>query len=439
MFSSAALGLTDMKSLHIAIAGAGTTGLAAAAFLVRAGHDVRLFERFSEPRPLGAGILLQPTGLACLAQLGLDGDAIRLGARIDAIAGETALGRTVLDMAYAQLAPHYFGVGIHRGALFGILHHEVLRLGIPVTADVQVARSDLGSSGRRLVDTAGREHGPFDLVIDATGLRSPLRREADAQVRERPFPWGALWSAVPLPAEWPGKAVLRQRYDGARVMIGVLPIGRLPGQDRDLAAFFWSLRADQYETWKAAGMNAWRSRVVALWPELEPVIAGLLRPDDLTFATYSDMTMRTPIGDRLVIVGDAAHCTSPQLGQGANLGLADAATLARCLSEGTDLAEALARYADARRRHVRFYQFASRWLTPFFQSESSAAAAMRDLTFGPASRLPFARRHMLATLAGIKTGPFSQLDPGDWHEAYRTAPQPAQAIAAVRQTVAPPG
>jgi 2-polyprenyl-6-methoxyphenol hydroxylase-like FAD-dependent oxidoreductase len=53
-----------MKRLRIVIAGAGTTGLAAAAFLTRAGHEVRLFERFSQPRPLGAGILLQPTGLA---------------------------------------------------------------------------------------------------------------------------------------------------------------------------------------------------------------------------------------------------------------------------------------------------------------------------------------------------------------------------------------
>ncbi len=231
-----------VKPLRIAIAGAGTTGLAAAAFLTRAGHEVRLFERFGEPRPLGAGILLQPTGLACLAQLGLDGAAIGMGARIDAIEGKTARGRSVLDMSYAQLAPHYFGIGIHRGALFGILHQEALRLGIRVTGDVQVARSRLEGRGRSLVDTAGREHGPFDLVVDATGLRSPLRREVGRMCRERPFAWGALWSAVPLPTGWPGPATLRQRYDGASVMIGVLPIGRLPGEDRDLAAVFWSLR-----------------------------------------------------------------------------------------------------------------------------------------------------------------------------------------------------
>lgn len=417
-----------MKSRRIAIAGAGTTGLAAAAFLTRAGHEVRLFERFAEPRPLGAGILLQPTGLACLAQLGVDGAAIELGARIDAIEGKTALGRTVLDMGYAQLAPHYFGVGIHRGALFEILYREVAHLGVRVTGDVQIARSYVNGDSRCLADTSGREHGPFDLIVDATGLRSPLRREADARVRERPFPWGALWSAVPLPEDWQGRATLRQCYDGASVMIGVLPIGRLPGQDRNLAAFFWSLRADQYEAWRAAGVDAWRRRVVSIWPEVEPVIAGLSQPDDLTFATYSDMTMRTPIGERLVIIGDAAHCTSPQLGQGANLGLADAATLTQCLDEADDLAGALKRYAETRRRHVRFYQFASRWLTPFFQSESRSAAVLRDVTFGPTSRLPFARRHMLATLAGIKIGPLSQLDPGDWHEGYRLTPPGAETV-----------
>jgi 2-polyprenyl-6-methoxyphenol hydroxylase-like FAD-dependent oxidoreductase len=427
-----------MKPLRIAIAGAGTTGLAAAAFLTRAGHEVSLFERFAEPRPLGAGILLQPTGLACLGQLDLDGEAIRLGARIESIEGETALGRTVLDMGYAQLAPHFFGVGIHRGALFDLLHREVLRLGVPVTGGVQIACSCLDGDGRRLVDATGQQHGPFDLVVDATGLRSLLRREADAHVRERPFPWGALWSAVPLPKDWSGRATLRQRYDGASVMIGVLPIGRLPGEDRDLAAFFWSLRADRYEAWRAAGVDAWRARVISIWPEVEPLMAGLSRPDDLTFATYSDMTIRTPIGERLVIVGDAAHCTSPQLGQGANLGLADAATLTRCLNETATLAGALARYAEARRRHVRFYQFASRWLTPFFQSESRTAAAIRDLMFGPACRLPFVRRHMLATLAGIKTGPFSQLDPGDLHEAYRFA-APAAGAVALRQPAAPSG
>ena len=60
-----------MKPLEIGIIGAGTAGSAAALFLSRDGHKVTLFERVSEPRAIGAGIVLQPSGMSVLAALGL--------------------------------------------------------------------------------------------------------------------------------------------------------------------------------------------------------------------------------------------------------------------------------------------------------------------------------------------------------------------------------
>ena len=80
--------------------------------------------------------------------------------------------------------------------------------------------------------------------------------------------------------------------------------------------------------------------------------------------------------------------------------------------------EALPSYAAARRRHVRFYQWASRWLTPFFQSDSRIAAGLRDLSFGSMGRVPYLSNEMLATLAGIKTGLVTRMDPGQWHADY---------------------
>ncbi|WP_342234966.1 FAD-dependent oxidoreductase [Inquilinus sp. OTU3971] len=53
--------------LSIAVCGCGPAGLAAACFLHDAGHRVRLLERVPEPRPIGAGLMLQPAGLAALA------------------------------------------------------------------------------------------------------------------------------------------------------------------------------------------------------------------------------------------------------------------------------------------------------------------------------------------------------------------------------------
>jgi 2-polyprenyl-6-methoxyphenol hydroxylase-like FAD-dependent oxidoreductase len=102
----------------IAIVGSGTAGLAAAIFLTRNGQDVSVFERFDEPRPLGAGILLQPTGLACLACLDLDEQALSCGAPVFNLYGEDVNGSTIFDISYRDLNPQLFGLGIHRGALF---------------------------------------------------------------------------------------------------------------------------------------------------------------------------------------------------------------------------------------------------------------------------------------------------------------------------------
>ena len=69
---SAGSGLGAMnKAYEIAIASAGPAGLAAALYLERAGHKVTIFERFDEPKPVGSGLMLQPTGLTVLADLGL--------------------------------------------------------------------------------------------------------------------------------------------------------------------------------------------------------------------------------------------------------------------------------------------------------------------------------------------------------------------------------
>jgi salicylate hydroxylase len=186
----------------------------------------------------------------------------------------------------------------------------------------------------------------------------------------------------------------------------------------DTLAFFWSLPANAYDAWRNAGLTPWKERVLGYWPELAPFIAQFKSVDDLTFAHYSDTIMKRWYDDRIVFIGDAAHCTSPQLGQGANLGLIDALTLATCLKEAPDLEGALANYNKKRHSHTNFYQIASRWLTPFFQSDSKAAAWLRDRTFGLCCKTPYLKTEMLRTLAGIKTGPFTFLDPGMWHKDY---------------------
>ena len=84
--------------MKIAIAGAGIAGLATATFLARQGHNVTIYDQFDTPRPVGSGLMIQPVGLAVLADLGL-GEAVRSAASpIGRIYGETIRGRPVLDV-----------------------------------------------------------------------------------------------------------------------------------------------------------------------------------------------------------------------------------------------------------------------------------------------------------------------------------------------------
>ena len=268
-------------------------------------------------------------------------------------------------------------------------------------------------------ERGGAEHGPFDLVVDASGLRSALRT-VHAELRlDRPNPYGALWGVVAEPPDWPHRHQLRQCYDGASVMVGVLPIGRRPGDNRQLAAFFWSLRVADFTAWRDADFGAWQERVTTLWPDVRPFVTQFAAATDLALAVYADTVLARPWIERLVFIGDAARTASPQLGQGANLALIDAMTLAACLEVHATLPVALDTYARTRLAHSRFYGLASRWLTPFFQSDSRAAGLIRDLAFGPMRHVPYLRAEMARTLAGVKTGLFTQLDPGDWHERYR--------------------
>ncbi|MFT3756922.1 MAG: NAD(P)/FAD-dependent oxidoreductase [Pseudoxanthomonas sp.] len=396
--------------LDIAIVGYGTAGQAAAVLLQRDGHRVQVFERAPQPGPVGAGFLLQPTGLQVLWKMGLLGAALAHGAPVRRLFGETPCGRAVMDMRYAGLDARLFGLGMQRGALFELLDRawegraDGLQPGLCI-ADVETA------SGR-IRDESGRWHGPFDLVIAADGsasrLRSVLAREGHAPALDRPYPWGALWRLLPA-GDWPWPDELRQRYVAARKMIGLLPVGTRPGDATPQLSFFWSLPASGFDAWRERGLPAWRDEVATIWPQVGALVADIADDTTLARASYRDAVLRQWHTGKLVLLGDSAHAMSPQLGQGVNMALMDALALRDALREGDSTGAALARYEAARRKHVRIYQFWSRWLTPLFQSEHDVVARVRDLGMLPAGRMPGGKGHMLRVLSGTQQGWFGKL------------------------------
>ncbi|MEJ1094965.1 MULTISPECIES: NAD(P)/FAD-dependent oxidoreductase [unclassified Pseudoxanthomonas] len=391
--------------LDIAIIGYGTAGQAAAILLSRDGHRVKVFERAQELGPVGAGFLLQPTGLQVLWELGLLEQALTHGRVVQRLYGETPCGRAVMDMRYTQLGADMFGLGMQRGALFTLLAQawtgvEHVHRGTRIVG--------IDDDTRRIQDGEGGWHGPFDLVIAADGAGSSLRTHTHGIRQNAPYPWGALWCLVPQ-GDWQWPEELRQRYVAARKMIGLLPVGTRPGDDTPRLSFFWSLPVADFDRWQRDGVQPWLDEIASLWPQAHQRLESIVDTACLARASYRDATMRRWHRDRLVLIGDAAHAMSPQLGQGVNMALMDALALRDALRAQTRIDAALAQYQRQRQSHVSIYQFWSRWLTPLFQSELDIIAKVRDVSFLPLGRLPGGRGHMLRVLSGTQHGFFGSL------------------------------
>ena len=398
-----------MKPLDIGIAGAGPAGLAAALFLARAGHRVELIERFDRPSPVGSGLLMQPTGLTVLDALGLSSTIHALGNRIDRLHGTDARsGRTVLDVRYDALAGGRYGLAVHRAALFSTLHDAVVAEGLAIRTGITLAKAETRQARTALHDPDGEIIGDYDLVIDATGARSPLAAASVVAPRVRDLSWGAFWATLDCDGVPHDARALAQRYDAAKVMIGILPVGRAhPGEGKK-AAFFWSLKVADAEAVKRAGLERWKAGIAGYWPEIAPFLSQITDWDQLTLARYAHRTTLPPHADGIVFIGDSAHSTSPQLGQGANMALLDAAALSHALASAASVEEGLAAYANARRSHVRLFQLLSYVFTPFYQSDSRAIAWLRDRLVATVAQISLAPQILAAIVSGTLADPFTR-------------------------------
>ncbi len=391
-------------SQSIGIAGAGIGGLAAAVLLAREGHRVTLFDQFEKAGPVGSGLMLQETGLAVLAELGLRARIEGLGTpilRLHGVSRDT--GRAVLDVRYRALRPSLAGLGLQRAALFDVLYEAAMAAGARVEKGTRITAAN-GQTGI-LVDANGGAHGPYDLLIDALGVRSPL-----SSAPQRELTYGALWATLP----WPDisafdHTALEQRYEAARKMAGVMPSGRMAQDMPDSLTYFWSIRADQYDAFRAAPLIHWKDAARTLWPETDILLNQITEHDQLTFARYRHRTHGPVVEGRLVHIGDAWHAASPQLGQGANMALLDAYGLMKAFHGEADIARALQRFLRLRAVHVRLYQLMTWAFTPVYQSDGAVIPWLRDRLAAPLLNLWPAPPILAGLVAGGIGAPLKKL------------------------------
>jgi len=413
-----------MKTPHFAIIGAGTAGLATAILLAREGNNVTIFEQVDELSPVGAGLLLQPAGLAVFEHLGVLDEALTLGAKVTGLEGQLPDKRLLVNSHYHEASTNLYGLGIHRSTLCHVLTQKLSQYSSHITWRMNHTIERLEEHPNE-IRVFGFNHNQkfddcFDAVLIANGARSQLRPKAWVKV-DQAYPWGAAWSIVPECLAL-NPQILHQFYDRSKIMMGILPTGAIPSApEQRLASVFWSLPTAQLPTFlkDEQSKQTWLNQVSERWPDVAEWLKQILYNNQIQpkwlSAQYRDVVMTQFGQGRIGVIGDAAHAMSPQLGQGANMALLDAWAFSQSLqfaqkNQNIDWSLLWQHYHQHRRSSTQFYQFLSRLLTPLYQSDHWWAGGVRDLIFPWMYQIPYFRKEMAITVSGLKTGPFQQLD-----------------------------
>lgn len=385
--------------LRIAIIGCGTAGPAAAVLLKRLGHDIVLFERAEECKAVGAGFLLQPSGMVVLAELGILDQVLAHAAKVERLHVLESSGDTLLDLNYQELGDEYFGAGLHRPVLLHHLIHAMSVESVDVRWGWEIESISKVDSRWILKSVTGDECGKFDLLIVADGARSKFRDHAGIGSVDRGYSWGAHWFIGQNNGVFP-EDELHQVVQGTRRLGGFLATGRDLDGGLPLVSLFWSIKIADDAAWRLRPLAEWKQQILELCPKSADLLSQISSWDQVLVARYGDVRMRRWYSDGIVVIGDAAHAMSPQLGQGVNLALADASCLADCLSR-YPLPQALARYQRRRSLTLRYYQFATRWLTPWFQSDHEWLTPIRRSFFKLGGKIFWIRWLMTLSMAGL--------------------------------------
>jgi 2-polyprenyl-6-methoxyphenol hydroxylase-like FAD-dependent oxidoreductase len=387
------------QPLRIAIVGCGTAGPAAAVLLRRQGHEVVLFERAPDCKAVGAGFLLQPSGMDVLRELGILEPVLAHAARVTRLHVLEPTGNTLLDLRYGELGEGSFGAGLHRPVLLEHLIRCMREADVEVCWGWEIEHATRDSTLWSLRSVDGRQRDGFDLLVVADGARSKLRDLAGAGGTNRGYPWGAHWFIGKNEGVFPENE-LYQVVRGTRRLGGFLATGRDLGGGDPLVSLFWSIRISEDQAWRERPLGEWKREILKLCPKSARLLDQISSWDQVLTARYGDVRMRRWHGEGIVVLGDAAHAMSPQLGQGVNLALADASCLAGCIARHP-LPKALRNYQRRRRFAIRYYQFATRWLTPWFQSDWEWISPLRRVFFRLGQHIPWARRFMTRSMAGV--------------------------------------
>jgi 2-polyprenyl-6-methoxyphenol hydroxylase-like FAD-dependent oxidoreductase len=341
---------SEMDGKSAVVVGGGIGGLTSAVALRQVGWRVTVLERAAAFGEIGAGITLMSNGLRCLDAIGL-GDAVRgSGLPALAIGMRTAAGRWLSridgDGTDLEARMGTTALTIHRAEL-----HRILRDALPAAALIAgvTATGIHGGADGGPAEVRFRNRGQdallrADLVVGADGVHSWVRAQRWPDAPAPVYSGSTSWRAVTASSS---AAVNEMSLSwGQGTEFGVMPL--VDGRT------YWYAAANADEAQRNPDeLEALRHRF-GTWHEPIPAVLAHTQPQ----AVLRHDIYRLPKLDcyhqgSVVLLGDAAHAMTPNLGQGGGQALEDAIALAAAVSRTRDVVTALAHYDHERRARTQ--------------------------------------------------------------------------------------
>lgn len=358
------------------VVGGGIGGLSAAIALDQMGVEVTVYEQAGEVGEVGAGLTLWPNAIKALRKLGLGKQVVKTGAKI--FRGEicTPGGKVLSGMDSGELEFRFGApvVAIHRADLHQILLSALppgaIRLGMTCTGFQQDDKSVT-------VHFANGQCEQADLLIGADGIHSRVRQQLFPEVVLR-YSGYIAWRGVVTAADENLRGISRE-YWGRGKRFGIVPLGN--------RRIYWYATANlppgqtpspgQRKEALLGHFSRWHS------PSKSMALAALITATPAEAILYNDIYDFPPLSQwrrgRVVLLGDAAHATTPNLGQGACMAIESSVTLARCLADGKDLRNSLCQYETERMPRTAWITRRSYRIGRLGQLENPLACLLRNV------------------------------------------------------------
>lgn len=325
-----------MKAIII---GAGIGGLTTAIALQRQGIEFEIYEAAPELKPVGAGIVMASNAMQVFQQLCIEKKIAEAGLELHKAFGVDEKFKLIsgLDVK-GKVAPRY-GIGsfaIHRGRLQQVLLSEINDA--KVYLNKRLERVEQTNSKVTVVFQDGTS-AEADIVIGADGIKSAVRKSIFGDLPLR-YSGQTCWRGMAkftLPDDKKGNS-----YEMWGPQKG-LRFGFVPTGDNEV--YFFTTYFTQAAGHDSGSVKQTLLNLYAPFGELPRQIMEATPEENIIRSDIHDLK---PIAqwwkDRVVLLGDAAHATTPNLGQGGCQAVEDALVIAKCLKENSNHESAFAQY-----------------------------------------------------------------------------------------------